>query len=249
MASCFLIVYLILIVLAFAARINDKRGGDGSSGGSSGGGGGGDGGDAGGGSGDSVNYGSECKIAQAEQTNDLYLMPASYYSGSLQITHKVTYNSAWYDGYNHLYDTCTNNDNQPKQYVYDAVLAVGPVREGNDTSEVFWSLQAYPPVQPEPKDARNEFTISTVSFTPLPVDPAPPSIALGQAYRDGPCLALSTSPSKPSPGGKQSSTLSSTANLALTYLQPRAMEKGGGAGGGGDGDEHQGAGWRAISTR
>jgi hypothetical protein len=142
----------VLIALAVATQVHGQRRRPGG-----GGGGGDDSSDSsGGGSGgnDPPDYGV-CRDAQAEQTRDLFLMPGSYYSGPLTITHRVESNSAYGDSNNA--STCLNNDAQPKNYVYDAVLAVGPVRDGNDTSKAFWSLQAFPPVQPVPEDARNEF--------------------------------------------------------------------------------------------
>nr|OQO29215.1 hypothetical protein B0A51_03847 [Rachicladosporium sp. CCFEE 5018] len=145
---------VLLNLLSFAPQIYGKRGG-GDSSDSGGGGGGGGGGDGGGGGGDSGYTGpttAGCNAAQALQMADLYLMPASYYIGNLTIVHKLTYNSAWHDrGY------CWNEDDQSKRYDYDAILAVGPVRDGNDTSEVFWSLQAYPRVQQFSRDPKNEF--------------------------------------------------------------------------------------------
>ncbi|KAK6442153.1 hypothetical protein LTR95_001622 [Oleoguttula sp. CCFEE 5521] len=149
------VLCVILILLSFASRTEGKRGGGDSSDSGGGGGGGGGGGDGGGGGGDSGYTGpttAECNDARALQTRDTFLMPASYYIGNLTIVHKLTYSSAWHDqGY---YE---NDDDQPKRYDYDAILAVGPVRDGNDTSEVFWSLQAYPRVQQFPRDPKNEF--------------------------------------------------------------------------------------------
>ncbi|KJX97468.1 hypothetical protein TI39_contig487g00004 [Zymoseptoria brevis] len=126
------------------AQADPERGGGGISGGSGGGGGGGAGDDF-------VDYTRDCRAAQAAQTQDIYLMPGSYYFGPLTITHKVDFNSAAAD------TSRSNNDEQTKRYVYDAILAVGSVRDGNDTADVCRSLQAYPPVQPVPGDARNEF--------------------------------------------------------------------------------------------
>ncbi|EGP85638.1 uncharacterized protein MYCGRDRAFT_110144 [Zymoseptoria tritici IPO323] len=145
-------LHLALLALIFATQADGRRGGGGGSGRSGGDGDGGGGGGGAGGGGDAlIDYTKDCKAAQAAQTQDLYLMPGSYYSGPLTITHKVDFNSAAAD------TSCSNNDQQTKQYVYDAILAVGPVRDGNDTADVFWGLQAYPPVQPVPSDARNEF--------------------------------------------------------------------------------------------
>lgn len=145
----FLGASFIFALLMFPGHSHGKRGHGGSYGGGSDG--SGDGGDGGGdGGGDDYDDDGQCEDAQAEQIADLYLMPASYYSGSLHITHHITYNSAWQFG-------CNNGDNTTKQYAYDAVLAVGPVRDGDDTSEAFWSLQAYPPTQAQPQDAKNEF--------------------------------------------------------------------------------------------
>ncbi|OQO03415.1 hypothetical protein B0A48_10078 [Cryoendolithus antarcticus] len=149
------IVCAILILLSFASRTEGKRGG-GDSSDSGGGGGGGGGGDSGSGGGDSGYTGpttAQCNDARALQTRDTFLMPASYYIGNLTIVHKLTDNSAWHN----LGHYCRNDDDQPKRYDYDAILAVGPVRDGNDTAEVFWSLQAYPRVQQFSSDPKNEF--------------------------------------------------------------------------------------------
>ncbi|SMQ52379.1 unnamed protein product [Zymoseptoria tritici ST99CH_3D1] len=86
-------LHLALLALIFATQADGRRGGGGGTGGSGGDGDGGEGG-AGGGGDALIDYTKDCKAAQAAQTQDLYLMPGSYYSGPLTITHKVDFNSA-----------------------------------------------------------------------------------------------------------------------------------------------------------
>ncbi|KAI9778240.1 MAG: hypothetical protein M1835_004974 [Candelina submexicana] len=89
---------------------------------------------------------SQCDCARIDQRKDIYQRPASYYNGTLTITHRLSSNSAWDAAALHGGSGCAADDGQNKTYSYPALFAVGPNLNTADTNPIFWNLRAYPPV-------------------------------------------------------------------------------------------------------
>ncbi|RPA95875.1 hypothetical protein L873DRAFT_1282911 [Choiromyces venosus 120613-1] len=77
-------------------------------------------------------------------------MPATYYNGSITITHRLFNTLNWRDG-------CSNNNLWEKTYTYDGVLAIGSKRSVNDTNPVYFSLRGFDPTTAWILGARKEF--------------------------------------------------------------------------------------------
>ena len=134
----------LLASMSLARRGGGRSGDSGSSGGSDSS----SGSSGGGGSSGSLSQNSDDPV-KAQQT-DLYLMPATYYNGSITITHKL---------FNTLNDSagCWNNNLWEKTYTYDGVLAIGPKRSMNDTNPLYFSLRGFEPTSAGTLGARPEF--------------------------------------------------------------------------------------------
>ncbi|KAI9724098.1 MAG: hypothetical protein M1812_000817 [Candelaria pacifica] len=111
---------------------------------------------------------SPCDCARIDQRKDIYQLPASYYNGTLTITHQLSANSAWDAAARHG-SGCDSDDGQSKTYTYPALFAVGPNLNTTDTNPIFWNLRAYPPLtkaQPQ-GDVLVEFVhIRSADFAP-----------------------------------------------------------------------------------
>jgi len=134
----------LLASMSLARRGGGRSGGSGSSSGSD---------SSSGSSGGSGGYsylpqGSDDAV-KAQQT-DLYLMSATYYNGSITITHRLFNTSNDNAG-------CWNNNLWEKTYTYDGVLAIGPKRSINDTNPLYFSLRGFDPTATEILGTKQEF--------------------------------------------------------------------------------------------
>ena len=140
----------VLLCCTLLASISLARCGGGRSGGSGSSGGSDSSSGSSGGSGGNSYLSQNSNDAVKAQQTDIYLMPATYYNGSITITHRLFNTSN--DGAG-----CSNNNLWEKTYTYDGVLAVGPKRSINDPNPLYFSLRGFETTATESLGTKQEF--------------------------------------------------------------------------------------------
>lgn len=149
----FLCTYSLLLWSQWCLARRGGGGSDDSGGGNTGGGGSYDDGDE---DDDSESGGGEyvpyeppcisCECKERDQRIKIFLLPGSYYNGSVTINHIVSTNSAR-DAANipESQIGCNSDDASPKNYTYPALFTVGSNLNASDTNPIFWNLRGFNP--------------------------------------------------------------------------------------------------------
>ena len=102
-----------------------------------------------------LELGCTCNIIDGRKR--IYELPGSYYNGTITMSHKITFNSAWTTQRKTKIE-CDNNDGATKSYSYPALFSVGPRGNSSDTNSIFWTLRGFEPL--EPKDTKRGLDIN-----------------------------------------------------------------------------------------